>query len=225
MSKHAELRAAIAALEEVFWGKRSAATILTDRRAQLAALGPEPEQPWTAREWKMREAISKAWSAQTIHEAHDALRPIIHNDDCVRQGSEPPQPWTDRERRLREALEAWLRTLASYDEAGNMIISSAERASLIALADAALADIPPPDRLGDAAYRILRAGMDDHWCATTGAPQHDKTEWVAEAEALLASSSPPPDPRIAQLEAEIRRLDCRVAVLNQQIQRAEGGEQ
>ncbi len=65
---------------------------VTERRAKALLSSPEPAQPWTSREWKMREAISKAWTAQTFHEAQDALRPIIQDVECTRPDgmAEPP---------------------------------------------------------------------------------------------------------------------------------------
>ena len=54
-----QLTGAIAALERRPYSRASVAYLLNEYRAQLAALPPEPAQPWTERERRLREALEK----------------------------------------------------------------------------------------------------------------------------------------------------------------------
>lgn len=105
---HDKLRAKIEALEKLMLDPVPVEWLLNQYRAQLAALGPEPEQPWTPRERRLRDALEKI-------QQHSAPCGLDRGDSVVHlmataalADTPPPDPREEALENLVAAAEAFV---------------------------------------------------------------------------------------------------------------------
>lgn len=107
MSKRAELKAAIAVLERRPYSRESVAYLLNEYRSQLAALPPEPAQPWTPREREARKVIETLLaSAHPNAKEHPTMTSAWKvGQEFLNSDTPPPDPRDEALEMAEKALE------------------------------------------------------------------------------------------------------------------------